>query len=352
MNSSTILITFLSLLFILQGCKKEYSQPPSADRNETVPVRVEPLAVQTSPIPVQSSGRLETASETNLSFLIGGIIEHLNFSEGASFQEGDTLASLDLVEIDAQVQKAREALAKARRDLERITGLYSDSSATLEQVQDTETALEIAEAEYEIATFNRRHASITAPGDGVILKKYAEEQELSTSGTPVYRIGITRGNRYLLKTGLTDKDVLRIRNGNQAEVYFDAYPGRAFNATVTEVPASADPRTGTYEVELSVESEGALLKSGFIGKAMIFPSSSQPYYRIPLQAMVEGGQHRARIFVPLENGTAEPLDLTPDYIGNDFFTIDTTGVAFKHGVITEGASYLRPGIKISIYSSN
>jgi len=352
MNTSNILITSLSLLFILQGCKKEYSQPSAADRNETIPVRVEPLAVQTSPIPVQSSGRLETASEANLSFLTGGVIEYLNFSEGATFQHGDTLASLDLVKINAQVQKAREVLAKVRRDLGRIRGLYSDSSATLEQVQDTETALEIAEAEFEIAAFNRRYASIMAPGDGVILKKYAEEEETATSGTPVYRIGITRGNRYLLKTGLTDKDVVRIRIGNQAKVYFDAYPGRGFNATVNEVPASADPRTGTYEVELSVQSNGAVLKSGFIGKAIIFPSSSRPYYKIPLRAMVEGGHNRARIYIPLENGTAEPLDLTPDYIGNDFFTVDTTGVALERGVITEGASYLRPGIKISIYSSN
>jgi len=352
MNIPTILITSLSFLFMLQGCKKEYSQPPAADRNKAVAVRVEPLTVQTNAIPVQSSGRLETASEANLSFLIGGVIEYLNFSEGASFQEGDTLASLDLVEINAKVQKAREALAKAQRDLARIRGLYSDSSATLEQVQDTETLLEIAEAEFEIAAFNRRHASITAPANGVILKKYAEAEEMATSGTPVYRIGITRGKRYLLKTGLTDKDVVRIRIGNPAEVYFDAYPGRAFNATVTEIPASADPLTGTYEVELSVQTDGAVLKSGFIGKAVIYPSSKKPYYKIPLRAMVEGAHNRARIYIPLKNGTAESLDLTPNYIGNGFFTVDTSGVAFERGVITEGASYLRPGIKISIYSSN
>src|SRR5439155_922199 len=99
-----------------------------------------------------------------------------------------------LSEIDAGVTRARSAAEKGDRDVARARRLYADSVATLEQVQNTETARDVAGAELETALFNRRYAVIVAPAAGVILRRSAEPGELVQPGTPIRTLGSrTRG---------------------------------------------------------------------------------------------------------------------------------------------------------------
>ncbi|MDV7400678.1 hypothetical protein RZS08_55190, partial [Arthrospira platensis SPKY1] len=99
---------------------------------------------------------------------------------------------LDLTEIEAQVRQAKEGLDKARRDLQRAQNLYADSIATLEQVQNATTAVEVATQSVEIAEFNRQFSEIRAPFAGKVVAKLLNEGEVTGPGTPVF---------YLIATG-------------------------------------------------------------------------------------------------------------------------------------------------------
>src|SRR5262249_21623492 len=192
-----------------------------------------------------------------LSFKIGGVVARVLVDEGKAVRAGDTLAALDLREIDAGVTRARSAAEKADRDLARARRLYADSVATLEQTQNAQTGLDVARAELETATFNRRYAVIVAPASGVILRRTAEPGELVQSGTPTLTLGSSAGG-IVMRAGLADRDAVRIALGDRAVVRFGALPGRTFEGHVTEIAAAADALTGTYRTEITVPGAAGL----------------------------------------------------------------------------------------------
>src|SRR5438128_12578851 len=176
----TFVILLLSL--VLAACGRGGAVAPHA--GDAVVVRVAPVTVDRIAPPVTAPGTLGPKEEVTLSFKVGGVVSRIFVDEGRVVRAGDTLAELDLSEIDAAVVRARSAAEKAERDLTRAQRLYGDSVATLEQAQNAETGRDVARAELETATFNRRYAIIVAPAAGVILKRSAEPGELVQAGMP------------------------------------------------------------------------------------------------------------------------------------------------------------------------
>lgn len=282
----------LALLAIaLVGCEPapdDAQARPSADATErAVPVQTAPVTEEQRALPIRTSGRLAKKAEMQLSFKIGGFIEDIRFDEGDRVREGQVLARLDLDEINAQVQRAEATLKKARRDLRRAKALYRDSVATLEEKQDAQTAVDVAASELQVARFNRKHSTISAPTDGQVLKRMAEENEQIPAGSPVFEFGAqTEG--WVMRVGLADKDVMKLRLGSEAEVRFDAFPEATFRARVTEIADAADPVSGTFEVELQIADPEDRLKSGLVGTADITPTDTERYFFVPTGAIVEG----------------------------------------------------------------
>jgi len=230
-----------------------------------------------------------------LSFKISGIIRKIYADEGMSVRKGQILAMLDLSEINSQVKQAQSAFEKARRDLERVESLYQKKAATLEQYQNVQTAFQVAQSRLNAAEFNLRYSEIRAPSRGRILKRLMEENELAGAGMPVFFFASTEQD-WIVRVGVSDRDLVRLRLDDPALVAFDAYPGEKFKAKVTEIVESADQMTGTYEVELKVDPAGKRLVSGFVAKVDIIPSLERTYYVIPIEALVEGNGRSGYVF--------------------------------------------------------
>ncbi len=279
---------------LLLGCEVE-SERTDAPAATPTPVQTTPATARTTPLPIHTSGQLASQAEVQLAFKVGGIIERLRVDEGDRVTAGQQLARLDLSEIDAQVQEAESAVAKARRDLKRTKRLYRDSVATLEELQNAETAVETAEARLQTARFNREHAVIEAPESGRILRRHADVGEQVGAGTPVLTLGAT-GRGWVVETGLSASEVVRVSRGDSATVTFDAHPNTPLDAQVTAIADAADPRTGTYEVELSVASAAVPLKSGFIGRVTVHPSGTPDYVTVPARALVSGDGRRGTVY--------------------------------------------------------
>src|SRR5690606_10473773 len=98
----------------------------------------------------------------------------------------------------------------------------------------------VAAATLQEVQFNRDHATINAPDDGVVLRKFAEERELVQTGEPVLLMG-PRSGGYIVRTGLSDRDVVKLRLGDPATISLDAWPGRILKGKVVEIPGAADP---------------------------------------------------------------------------------------------------------------
>ena len=344
-------ITALFLLSaLLWGCggKEENTSDSAKSQPVGVPVKVADIKLTNEPLPIITSGKLSSKAETKLSFKIGGIISQVFVEEGQRVKRGQMLAKLEQAEISAKVLQAKSAVDKWNRDLVRIQNLYKDSVATLEQVQNTETALEVAKSDLEIAQFNQKYATIYAPSNGKVLKRFAERQELVGAGMPVVLLAST-SSAQVMRIGLADRDIVRLKLGDKAEIRFDAYPNEVFKAKVSELAESADPRTGTFEVELELLPNKQSLKSGFVGKAQIFSSEQVEYYQIPMNALVEATNERAFIFTISADGKkAIRKVIHPENIGVDFFTVSAKNFPDIKKVVTDGNMYLEDGSAISV----
>ncbi|MEM8485985.1 MAG: efflux RND transporter periplasmic adaptor subunit [Bacteroidota bacterium] len=282
------------------GCGQDVDAGATATTVAPVNIFVQDVSKEKRALPIRSSGRLATKAEVRLSFKIGGYIERVFVDEGRRVKKGTRLARLNLSEIDAQVLQAKSGVEKATRDLERAEGLYTDSVATLEQVQDARTALDVAAANLKIADFNRAYAEIYAPASGRILKRTAEAGELVGPGQPIYLFGADRGG-WVVRVGLADQDIVKLAIGDSASLSFDAYPDEQFKGTVTELADAADPMSGTFEVEIAVNDPMNLLKSGFIARVDVYPSRGESLYFLPIEALVEGNGEEGIVYVYDEN---------------------------------------------------
>lgn len=346
--SSVILV---SSTLLINACKQDYNGAviTTEESPRATPVRLHELQPMSQPIPIEAGGRLTSKQEIDLSFKVGGFIDQLKFDEGQRVRKGQLMAEVNPTEINAQVLKAEQQVQKLQRDLDRIEKLYADTAATLEQVQDLTTALEVAEADLKIAAYNQNYAKIYAPVSGRILQRFAERNELITPGQPIFQIASDGRNAFIMNIGIADRDVVRLRLGDPAEIRLDAYPGQTFAARITEIAASANPLTGTFDIELTIDPAGNPLKNGFIGKVKIFPSQQAAYYRIPMDALVEGYREKAKVFLTDSTQTVvASKTVRPEYVGADFFTVREDELPTGAFVVTDGAAYLQEQSEIEV----
>ncbi len=340
---SQFIISIFFLIWFFSCSSTEDTQQSDTKINvELVPIVQKSLA-----IPIHTSGKLYTSTESKLSFKIPGIIARIYADEGQMVKKGSLLASLDLVEMNAKVNQAQSGQQKAQRDLERAQRLYADSVVTLEQLQNAKTALEIASSDAKIAEFNLRHSTIYAPESGKILKRFAEEGELIGAGNPVFLYGANKEG-WVLRSGVTDRQIVQLQVGDEAIITFDAYPDKEFAAKVSEIEAVANPYTGTFEVEVQLEQRNIQLFSGFVGKITIIPGIAREYSVIPIESLVEGDLNEGYIFsADRKNNIATKHKIKIDkIIGNQMLVY--SGLEGITEVVTYGAPYLTANAKIEI----
>jgi len=302
MTTRTALLR-LSLLvcFAVTSCNQNAEKSANINNLETIAVTTHPISTLSIENSLDVTGVLQTENEALCSFKIGGIIDRIYVQEGSVFSKGQLLASLKLTEIEAGEEQARLGLDKAKRDFQRIKNLFADSVATLEQLQDIQTALEIAEKQLASIAFNKEYALIYANNNGFVRKKMANEGEVVGSGMPVLAISENVDNEWLFKTGVSDKDWVKVAVGNNAIIVFDAFPDMKFKGVVYRKSMAVDPGTGSFQIEIKVNCEGVKPAVGMFGKASITTHTNIDYIAIPHEAVVEADGKNAFVFVPMSD---------------------------------------------------
>jgi membrane fusion protein, multidrug efflux system len=333
------------VVVMLAACAGAEGIPDSdAAVDAAIAVRLGPVVEGGGAHVIEATGTLAASDELQLSFKIGGVVARVLVEEGQAVRAGQPLAALDLREIDAQLAKARTALAKSQRDLARAQNLYKDSVATLENVQDATSAVEVAQSDYTAAAFNQRYAVILAPGNGVVLHKYAAAGELVSPGQPVLVIG-SASQGSIVRAGITDRDAVRIRLGDPATVTLSAYPDQQFPGVVSKVPAAANPMTGTYAVEVRL-TQAPAMATGLIGRVTIRPRGAVGARMIPIESLVEADGNKAVVYT-IENDVARRRDVSIAAIDERHVAV-TAGLDDVSQVVTAGGVYLTDGAKVKV----
>lgn len=133
---------------------------------------------------------------------IGGTVVQLNVREGDSVTRGQAIASigdeklgLQMKSLDAQIEALQAQANQAQNDFTRIEGLVERGILPRVKLDETRTALNVAEnglrartAERAVVNQQLSEGQVLAPSDGRVLKKLAVAGSVVLPGDPIVTI--------------------------------------------------------------------------------------------------------------------------------------------------------------------
>ncbi len=163
-------------------------------------------------------------------------VSQLKYDEIAEAAESNAVSRLRMEENenDVQVKKAELEVALAAQKAAEI--------ALDSEVGDQHTAVAEVLAELEQARYNLEHTTIVAPSDGYVANLQLYPGAFIRIKQPV--MAFVNTEEYWLVATVLQRGVQRIREGDKAQVAFEMYPGKLFDATVDNVVWAAGNTQG------------------------------------------------------------------------------------------------------------
>jgi RND family efflux transporter MFP subunit len=331
------------------------TEPVKTIRSEMIPVKTIPLKQYNATTTIHVSGQFTTDDEVMLSFKTTGIINKIYVKEGDAIQRGQLLATLNLTEIDASLEQARLALEKSTRDHQRIMNLYNDSVATLEQVQNAKTSMDLAVQQLNSVRFNRRFSEIRAEANGYVLRKLMNEGQQVSSGTAVFQTNGAGSENWILRSGVTDKQWEAIKIGDAAEIGIGSAAGQDVHGKVTRKSEAVDPANGLFSVDITItEKHPGKMAAGMFGNGIITTGSGNfegkhlvNTWSIPYEALLDGDGSTGYVFVTNDNKTARRVKVVVAGVEKDHVII-SQGLENTGSLIISGSAYLTDQSLITI----
>ena len=207
---------------------------------------------------VRASGLVGYRREPVLAFAAPGIINAMLVDAGDRVRRGQSLATLRRTSVGANADEAALARANAERDLARTQELFERGFVSQARLDDARLAVERA----------RDSSVLTAPADGVMLRRAAEPAQMVAAGAPV--LG-ARGNRLGHRRARAGR-IGSARRASASAMQRSVRIGGAGDAPrqgrVTRIGAKATTATGAFEVEVEIAAaEG--LRSGMVAEVEI-----------------------------------------------------------------------------------
>jgi len=343
---NTLLLLPLSLLLFSCGSKPAVT----AIVSDTIPVKIMPLQKQGTAFTINASGQFTTDDEVYLSFKTNGIISNILVKEGDPVRKGQLLATLNLTEIDAQVQKDQLAFEKAQRDYQRMARLHSDSVATQEQLENAKTTMDQARQQLSTTQFNRSYSAIHATQDGYVLHKLVSSGQMVNAGTPVLQTNGASSAHWLLRVGVSDREWAQVKNGDKATIEISGIPGDSLTGMVSRKSEGIDAQSGTFLIDVQLTgSKPDAIAAGMFGRCHINAGAitGSTAWSIPYAALLDGNGSSGFVFVTNDNKIAQRIPVTVAGMEKENVLI-SNGMEQAKALIISGSAYLKDQSPIRI----
>lgn len=212
---------------------------------------------------IQATGKIEAVQSADISARLMGAITHIYVKPGDQVRKGQLLVTINSSDIQAKkaqvnaaVAEATAQLKNAQKDFERFTNLYNKQSASAKELDNATLQFTAAKARLEGAEQMRNevtvmlgYSALTAPFDGVVTRRMADEGSMASPGMPVLTIEQSRQLQVVIT--VSEPDIRRIRVGQSAMAGIKS-TGEHFPCTITEFSPSSIGTGGQYPVKLSI----------------------------------------------------------------------------------------------------
>ncbi|MCF6157512.1 MAG: efflux RND transporter periplasmic adaptor subunit [wastewater metagenome] len=295
---------------------------------------------------------------------IPGVVKEVYVDWGNYVKKGQKLALLDSIELGetlAEYMKVKAELDLARKNYSREKSLYEQNISSRKhflKAENTQKQAQIAlqalkeklilmglqEDDIEGRTEGAAASFflLSAPFDGTIIEKNAAVGELKDAFAPV--VTIADLSHLWVWFDIYEKDIPKIRKGNEVLISVASYPEEYFKGLITYVGATINERTRTVKVRAEVENHHEKLKPGMFAKVLIRLLSeignNAPV--VPEETIQTDGQKHF-VFVPLDSGYFIRRDIVPGARMNGYVKV-TSGLRKNDRVVVKGSFLLKSEI--------
>jgi membrane fusion protein, multidrug efflux system len=265
---------------------------------------------------------------------------------------------------DATVKEAQARYEQMTRQYTQLKELGTTGAAKPKEVEDArniaeasaamldaaKAAIAVAQAEVARAKEYENRIAITAPFDGVVVKKMTEVGQWVTPGTAVAEI-ISRGQIDAV-VDVPERLVNNVTVGDEVEVRIEP-----LHATVTGKAAAINPMGATaartFPVKIRMDDQGGKLKPGMSVLASVPTGQEVEALTVPRDAVHRTMQ--GTVVWTNANGTAAPVPVRVLFGQGDRYAIESApgGPPLQAGarVVIEGAERLFPGRPLIVVPS-
>jgi multidrug resistance efflux pump len=147
--------------------------------------------------------------------------------------EGDILFKLDPQSFEDEIRGFEAELVAANKDLERAQQLLKKGVGSEREVDLNQANVDSLLSRLEEARFNLDQTTVRAPGEGIISQLALRPGMMALPMRPL--MTFTHEEEGLVVGWFRQNSMLRLKKGDEAEVVFDAVPGRIFKGEVSHV---------------------------------------------------------------------------------------------------------------------
>jgi RND family efflux transporter MFP subunit len=248
-----------------------------------VPIRVAAVPRRSISQYLETNGTLEAENEVDIVARTTGPVVEINTEEGWMIRAGQVIARIDEREARNQVAIATVARDEAMLAFDRAKSSWDEGLVSREAYDTALSKLNSAEAQLESAGIQLAYTEITAPFDALVVTRNIKLAQYVTPGTTLFRI--SDFTPLLCRVEVPEKDLSRVRIGQEAHLRVEAYPGQRFSAEVARLRPTVDAATGTFTATLEVDGRGKL-RPGMFASVYLQTDTHNDAIVIPRDALV------------------------------------------------------------------
>jgi len=377
------------LIVLLPSCGKVRAKSSSA---AAVTVGVTKVARKSLQRQITLSAELVPFQEIDVYAKESGFVKNLYVDYGRRVQTGQLMATLEIPELEAQLQEDEAAIKNATDEVSRaehklkryqaqyralhleytrLNGVFESQPglvaqqevddaqgkdlAAASQVDAGESALEAARSQLLVDKSRLIHdqalfaySRITAPFSGVVTQRYANLGTLMQAGTSsstqaMPLVKLSQDDLYRLVIPVPESSVRYIRVGDPVEVRVPSL-NRAFPGKVARFSLDVQEGTRTMHTEVDVPNRDRLLMPGMYAETTLTLETKDNVLAVPLEAVNHEGD-QATVYVVSPAGKVEDRVVTVGLQTSTDAEV-VSGLAEGESVIVSDRSGLNPGEEV------
>ena len=310
------IITVLVLLVAIVGAVAVKANGKDKKPPES-PIKTGKAEIADVQVKVTEVGTVEPEVKVDVKSAISGKVIEIIHRDGDYVRRGTVLARVEpdlsqaqsLADTKNSVASAEIRFTDAKKRFDENNKLFSQGLLAPTQQRDVETAYLEARQDYEKArekyalveksgipisqsAANFRGSNIVAPMDGVVLTKAVEIGESITSGVSSFNAGtvlftVADVSRMIVKAGVNEVDIGKIRVGMPVKVTLDAYPKVAFKGKIDRIAPAVrlDDKVRVFDVEIRLDAQGRELRSGMTANIEVAGEQKAKVLTVPVESV-------------------------------------------------------------------